>query len=349
MIVQTYFPQKLSPLRYDHFLASGWFRGSMMLYKMDLLCIEQQLFSVVNIRLDLNRHEMKKRHRKIMRKVENEFRVETGLASIDARKEHLYTLHKNRFKGFIHTSLDDYLNSGFTNSVFDTRELRVYDGKELIAVSYFDLGGQSAASLLALYDHNYKAYSLGLYTMLKEVEILQNKGFRWYYPGYVLDKESSFDYKLQLGEFEYYNHNQRWVPYRNFHPGKGLASKILDKLKAAAEGLKKLGVEHEVKLYPFYSFGHMGYWKVQFLGFPKVIVLRRGGDDVLILSYESERDMYVLVQTSIAKGHEHLINMEISLDFETSDIYLLELLKVDHYKEQSRNLESMLDHIQNTL
>ena len=284
-----------------------------------------------------------------MRKVESKFRIEAGIASIDARKEQLYNLHKNRFQGFIHTSLDDYLNSGFTNSVFDTRELRVYDDKKLIAVSYFDLGGQSAASLLALYDHNYKYYSLGLYTMLKEIEILKNKGFRWYYPGYVLDKESSFDYKLQLGNFEYYNHNQRWVPFINFNPGSGLASKILQKLNDASEGLKNLGVKHDVKLYPFYSFGHMGYWKVQFLGFPKIIVLKREKDDFLILTYESEREMYVLLQTSIANGHEHLIKMEISMDFETSDVYLLDLLKVDHYKEQNRNLSAILDHIQNIL
>lgn len=178
---------------------------------------------------------------------------------------------------------------------------------------------------------------------------MKNKGFRWYYPGYVLDKESSFDYKLQLGNFEYYNHNQRWVPFINFKPGSSLASKILQKLNDASEGLKNLGVKHDVKLYPFYSFGHMGYWKVQFLGFPKIIVLKREKNDFLILTYESEREMYVLLQTSIANGHEHLIKMEISMDFETSDVYLLDLLKVDHYKEQNRNLSAMLDHIQNIL
>ena len=37
MLVQTHYPRKLSRARYDQYLASGWFRGSVMLYKMDLL------------------------------------------------------------------------------------------------------------------------------------------------------------------------------------------------------------------------------------------------------------------------------------------------------------------------
>ena len=37
MLVQTHFPRKLAPQRYDQYLASGWFRGSVMLYKVDLM------------------------------------------------------------------------------------------------------------------------------------------------------------------------------------------------------------------------------------------------------------------------------------------------------------------------
>ena len=46
--------------------------------------------------------------------------------------------------------MTDYLSAGFAGTVFDTREVCVYDGDRLIAVSYFDLGEQSMASLLGL-------------------------------------------------------------------------------------------------------------------------------------------------------------------------------------------------------
>ena len=58
MLVQTHFPRSLSRSRHDQYLASGWFRGSVMLYKMDLLCIDESLFSVVNIRMNLDQHLM---------------------------------------------------------------------------------------------------------------------------------------------------------------------------------------------------------------------------------------------------------------------------------------------------
>jgi len=40
----------------------------------------------------------------------------------------------------------------------------------LIAVSFFDRGLNAAASLLCIYDSAYAKYSLGIYTMLKEID-----------------------------------------------------------------------------------------------------------------------------------------------------------------------------------
>ena len=133
MLVQTHFPRSLSRSRYDQYLASGWFRGSVMLYKMDLLCIDERLFSVVNIRMNLEQHAWTSRQKKIMRRVEKRFAVTYGHAQPNANKEALYAQHKSRFKGFIHNTLTDYLSAGFQGTVFDTREVCVYDGDRLIA------------------------------------------------------------------------------------------------------------------------------------------------------------------------------------------------------------------------
>ena len=89
MLVQTHFPRSLSRNRYDQYLASGWFRGSVMLYKMDLLCIDERLFSVVNIRMNLEQHAWTARHQKIMRRVEKRFAVTYGHAQPNANKEAL--------------------------------------------------------------------------------------------------------------------------------------------------------------------------------------------------------------------------------------------------------------------
>ena len=53
-----------------------------MLYKMDLLCIDAEVYSVVNIRLELARHALSKSQRKIKRKIEQRFTVAIGPAKI---------------------------------------------------------------------------------------------------------------------------------------------------------------------------------------------------------------------------------------------------------------------------
>lgn len=345
MIVQTYFPQKLSPARYDGYLASGWFRGSMMLYKMDLLCIEEDLFSVVNIRLDLDTFDFKKRHLKMLNKAKKMFRFEINKASSNISKEMLYQMHKVKFQGFIHSTLEEYLNSGFSSSVFDTNEVCVYDGDELIAVSFFDLGDQSAASLLCLYNPEYSSFSLGIVTMLLEIEFIRKKAYKWYYPGYVLDRKSSFDYKLQLGNFEYYNHNKRWISYDKFELDHSLAHLINLKIAAMSAYLKKREIAHKTLLYPLYSLGYMGYWKVDFLPFPKLIVIKKKRNLYLIIGYDFERKKFTLTEAVYSSVHDHLVNMECSTDFMHSDNYLMQLLASKKAIHRSMHPESIVKAI----
>ena len=65
-----------------------------MLYKMDLLCIDERLFSVVNIRMNLEQYSPTPRQRKTLRRVESRFTVTYGHAQPDARKEAMYARHK---------------------------------------------------------------------------------------------------------------------------------------------------------------------------------------------------------------------------------------------------------------
>lgn len=331
MLVQTHFPQRLSPARYDAFLASGWFRGSVMLYKMDLLCIEGDVRSVVNIRLDLEKHQSRKSQRKIMRKVEERFTVTLGSAQPNANKEALYAQMKSRFKGFVHPTLNDYLNSGFHQEVFDTRELCVYDGDKLIAVSYFDRGEKALASLLGLYDKDYGAYTLGLYTMLKEMEYGQRSGYRWYYPGYVLDRPSAFDYKLRLGEFEYYNPNQRWARFEGFNPEETKAHQLRVRLDDLRKIMKTVGLPYDEVVYPLFSMGYVGYWNTEFVKHPVFLKLDLPGGQALQFGYDLDMSVYIVNRICESPEHDHLINMEASDEFKHDHRYQMRLLIITEH------------------
>ena len=328
MLVQTYFPQQLAPSRYDGYLASGWFRGSVMLYKMDILCLDKDLFSVVNIRLNLQKHSMKKSLRKIERKGDERFTISTGPAQPNPEKELLYLQHKEKFKGFIHPTLSDYLSSGFHQTVFDTREICVYDGDKLIAVSFFDRGERALASLLGLYDPEYKSYSLGIYTMIKELRYGIQNGYKWYYPGYVLDRPSPFDYKLRLGEFEYYNNNRRWSKFENHDPSSTKSYLFRSKLNELAEMLNAKGRKFQEVLYPLFSMGYVGYWNAEFLKYPLFLELSGNKEEKTILSFDLDLNAYVVLKVIPAQNYDHLMNMETSQEFEEQDNYKMKLLMV---------------------
>ena len=300
-----------------------------MLYKMDLLCLDKEIYSVVNIRLNLDRFSLRKSQRKIVKKVEERFHIKISHAFPNEQKELLYQQQKHKFQGFIHPTLSDYLNSSLPSSVFDTREVCVYDGERLVAVSFFDLGERSMASLLCLYDASYSMYSLGVYTMLKEVDFGIKKGMKWYYPGYVLDSDSGFNYKLRLGDFEYYNSNKRWANFENFDSEESIGRLFKRKMARLKELFDQLGVTYNYTLYPFFSMGYVGFWSVEFVKFPGFYELSVEEDETkLIVSFDLDNQVFVVSKAVFASSYDHLVNMEVSEDFAQSDKYLMRLLMV---------------------
>ena len=328
MLVQTHFPRKLAPRRYDQYLASGWFRGSVMLYKVDLLCIETGIFGVVNIRMNLGQFLLKRSQRKRLSRSDKKFSFSIGTAKPDAEKEALYAMHKHRFKGFIHPTLNEYLTSGFHRTVFDTREVCVYDGDRLVAVSYFDIGERAMASLIGLQHPDYKKYGLGIYTMLKEVEWGQSAGYKWYYPGYVLDLPSDFDYKLSLGEFEYYTPSKRWGSYRNFDPSLTTGARVRSSMSALKNALIEVGITFKERYYPFFSLGYMAPWHLEFLTMPHFLELAETEGRRLIVGYEPLNREYRLLDVGETDQFNHLVRMDHSAGYESDGGHLMEMLQV---------------------
>ena len=343
MLVQTHFPRSLSRSRYDQYLASGWFRGSVMLYKMDLLCIDESLFSVVTIRMNLDQPSWSSRHKKIMRRVEKRFAVTYGHAQPNANKEALYQQHKSRFKGFIHNTLTDYLSAGFAGTVFDTREVCVYDGDRLIAVSYFDLGEQSMASLLGLYDEAYAKHSLGTYTMLKEVEYGKRTGRKWFYPGYILDQSSDFDYKLRLGPMEHYTANKRWAKLENFKPHSTTSFAIRQATQDMGKRFEQEGIAHKPWLYPYFSMGYMGPWSAFFLRLPAPIELGHDVEGMLVAGYDPEAAGYTLMHVHPCPDASQFLNMEPSSEFHDGKRYMNHLYQTGDTLLAQGSLDELMD------
>ncbi len=302
---------------------------------MDVLCMENKLLSVLNIRLNLHTNTLKKSLRKIHNKGVNRFKITIGNVKLCEESEQLYQDHKKKFKGFVHKNLRDYLYSGMPTTVFNTRQVRVYDNEKLVACSYFDLGENSIASLLGLYNSDYAEYSLGIFTMIVEMNYNRSKGFKWYYPGYILNESDQFDYKLRMGDFQFYNHNKRWVSFKGRPEILSSSQKLLAELEKLEKIISKLGLDFKRKLYPYFGIGYLDMWGETFLKAPVVLEIKSSfTQGALYLSYDLDSKLYALDLCDIALGYEHLIQKSNTPESEDS---ISELLRIQFPVSQSFN------------
>jgi arginyl-tRNA--protein-N-Asp/Glu arginylyltransferase len=333
MLVQTLVPASFSPQAYDDVLARGWFRSSSLLYNIQVLCLDGKISSAVNIRLPLSTFSFKKSQRKIIRQCDARFTVTTGPAVYDSDKEELYQLHRKRFKAFVHSYLEDFFIYTHFNKLFDTRQICVYDGNRLAAFSIFDVGARGMASILCAYHDDYAEYSLGHYTMFKEIELALQTEMSFYYPGYILDHPSIFDYKLRLGEMKYLNEKGLWVDRTKFSFSKTKAKEFTQKLNALSKNLKEKGFKPKKKLYPFYALGYMDTLPEKVLKYPAFLQLSEG-DPCTIATYDMDQRCHVFLEVSERQQYREMVNMELSDDYAKSKAYRMEILAIERIIDQ---------------
>jgi len=342
MLIQFYLPETLTPRDLDEYLARGWFRNSVMLHNSKVICIERDVFSILNIRLDLDGHQLSKSLRKLQRQNKAQFTSRVSRVSLDRSKEALYQQHLDRFKGFLFESLEQFLHASTGQSVFDTYEVCVYDGEQLVAYSLFDLGETSAASLIGVYDRDYGAHSLGVYTMLLEVAYARKKNIRYYYPGYVLDNASDFDYKLRLGAMEYLDEQGNWIPEDRLDRDSLPANLIKQRMDEAAALLDRLNLPYVQKLNPFYTIGYIEPFIGKFSKCTYLFLIQQDQEAYLALEYLFEERIYQLASLEPAPEYDYLIDMQATQELQNSEVYLTDLL---HYKQTWRRSDHLPDFL----
>ncbi|MEM6263826.1 MAG: hypothetical protein AAGI38_15035 [Bacteroidota bacterium] len=341
--VEYCFPQTLSPEGLDVFLASGWFRSGGMLYRSRIVCLGAELYSVINIRLRVSSYQPSKRHRRLLRKNQPLFRVEVGPAYISSRKEELYRAHRHRFKGFVFDELRELLS--LEEGIFNTWEVAVYDGDQLVAVSFFDIGREGIASLLAIYDQNYSKYSLGIFTMLCEVDFAQRNGIDFFYPGYVLHKSSEFDYKLQLGRLEYRGTDDQWYTFDHEPAIKYPSAELQQRIQDAEKELSNVGLTSYQLLYPFFSVGYLDFLEESFVKSPLFIRINEANSrsEEVILEYLLEDNEYVLSQVTPCDLYDDMVKPQVGMECQTNDrMWQQDLLTYDVTLCKSKSLQEVI-------
>ncbi len=253
------FTAPLPPGQLDDFLARGWRSTGQSVYNSSFLYLESQgMVGVLPTRLELRGTRFGKKSRRILRRGLDRFRTEYGPArppDTDKERVNERYMENNGEKSL--TNLDYHLYNTEGHTVLNTHETRVYDGDKLVAFSYFDLGERAAYSKAGIYDPAYASSSLGLFTLLFEVQLCRERGLDYFYPGYVAPESPVFNYKHRIGPLEFFAGRRAttpWLPYTDFAADQHDPLAIcLRKLSAIRQVLNLRGFAIALYSYPYNS------------------------------------------------------------------------------------------------
>lgn len=347
MFAEKRYPEKLDAEELDEYLSKGWYRMGQSIFTTHFLCFGHTFFSALWVRLPLSQHQASKRHRKIMRRnrqFEISFRP-VNQVEPDKEQENLYQRYRRQFPGLLAPSLKDALYDGDEKNVFNTWQCLIRDKNKLVALSFFDLGYQSIASILGIYDPAYKKESLGFYTMLMEIEYGQKGGFQYYYPGYIVPGYPRFDYKLRIGAVESYHLKyDDWIPYPD--QLKGDETPILKMDRQLQEMCQYLNLNHAPcvkKYYPLFEANLFGFWQAPYLDYPVFLVCSHleNPHTFLITVFDPKREDFQLMRCSIFDDLQFYFNPTFTESFNPKD-HFLDLLTIDEIIEKSKRPQDIL-------
>ena len=256
MLAEVHYPEQLSPEALDAYLQQGWFRMGQTIFTTNFVHFHHQLYSAIWLRLILSEFTEERTQLKLFKR-NARFRSEIKPATITEEKEDLYAHYKESCSFETSASLRQLLYRGADlTSVYNTYEVAVYDGKQLIAIGYFDLGGNSAEGITSVYHPAYKKFSLGKFLIYQKIMYCKQLGLTYFYPGYFVPGYASFDYKLSIGknalEFLQLSSSQ-WLPLQRFSPASIPINVMEEKLEVLRNILMENNLVSSVLKYTYFD------------------------------------------------------------------------------------------------
>ena len=205
---EEFYAEVIDPQRLDHLLAAGWRHFGPHFFRYSLGIYEWEIRRVIPLRIRLANFSPSKRQRRVLRQ---NWDVSVEIRPIQVTDESitLFEKHKQRFKAGVPGSIYDFVSIPMP---CDARELNVRIDHRLVATSYFDLGDRTVSAIYGMFDPEFSSRSLGIFTMLKEIDFAIEGGKELYYQGYSYEGKSFYDYKKRFRGTECYDWKGDWSP-----------------------------------------------------------------------------------------------------------------------------------------
>jgi leucyl-tRNA---protein transferase len=300
MFAHVHCPDALLPEELDAYLEQGWFRMGQTIFTTNFLMFKEQFYSAVWLRVTLQQLQADRTQQRLFRQ-NSIFRTEICEAQITPAKEELYKIYKQGITFDASASLHDLLLGNHERSVYATHEVNVYDGDQLIATGFFDMGHTSAAGITSFFNHTYKKYSLGKYLIYLKIEYCRNKGLQFFYPGYFVPGYPSFDYKLEIGKsaLQFFQFTtQKWLMINEFSFDRTPIQLMRHKLGTLQSLLAEAKINSNLLYYEFFSANSVpDLMGAGFFDFPLFLNLPNTQEDAIgpMVAYEVTDQQYHVI------------------------------------------------------
>lgn len=300
MFVEVHTPQHLTRQELDAYLERGWFRMGQTIFTTNFAHVKDQMLSTIWLRIQLSRYERDEAHRKLLKRNER-FATCIKPAILTEEKEVLYARYRETLSFAVSESLQHLLfGKGDGSSIYTTYEVTLYDQDKLIGCGFFDLGGNSAEGIVSFYDPEYRKFSPGKYLIYSKIQFCKELGLQYFYPGYFVPGNPSFDYKLSMakGALQFLQlSSNTWQDYTSFSPADIPAEVMCRRLKELNAMLLTAGLESHVLKYEFFDVGLVPDMRnSQLLDFPLFLLIGPLSDKPagIIVVYDVRDEAYHL-------------------------------------------------------
>ena len=204
---------RIAPAQMDMLWAQGWRHFGKNFFRYSVSITDSGLEWIIPLRLDPATFSPGKSHRRILR-TNADVEWEILPASLSAEVCELFDRHKSRFTSNVPESLAVFLGEDPHTGPCDCLEFRCRIAGQLVAASFLDTGAASVSSVYAVFDPGMSRRSLGILTMLREIEWAADHGMKNYYPGYTSLGPGVYDYKKRFRPLQKYDWaTDRWMPW----------------------------------------------------------------------------------------------------------------------------------------
>jgi arginine-tRNA-protein transferase len=203
----------------DLFLSMGWYRMHQDIFTTTHVPNDKVLYRAHWLRYPVSSIRVQTSHRRIRNRNRNFRVIVENCTGIRQDHEELFIRYRASidFDGALNVQHCLFGDEGINRNVYKTKCISVFDGDRLIAGGYFDLGNESAASILHFFDTMYKSKSLGKYLLLITADFLKEAGYTFYYPGYLVAGLPKMDYKLFIGKEATQYFDPAFQTWTSFH------------------------------------------------------------------------------------------------------------------------------------